>query len=125
MSDYYEGPVSDRFDGERFLYPHGAPPRTRRDLLRWFVDRRWRAAKSQWPSQAPSAYVDCPPPRVEGATCRISYVGHASFLIQTADLNMLLAPVRSRNPTLITAGFPLDPFPTSRSVPRSASEVDQ
>lgn len=81
MSRYYEGPVSDHFDGERFFDPHGASPRSRRDLLRWFVDRHWRATKSQWPTKAPSPYVDRPPRRVEGAACRISYVGHASFLI--------------------------------------------
>jgi L-ascorbate metabolism protein UlaG (beta-lactamase superfamily) len=96
MSRYYEGPVSDHFDGERFFDPHGASPRSRRDLLRWFVDRHWRATKSQWPTKAPSPYVDRPPPRVEGAACRISYVGHASFLIQTAGLNMLLDPVWSQ-----------------------------
>jgi L-ascorbate metabolism protein UlaG (beta-lactamase superfamily) len=96
MSRYYEGPVSDHFDGERFFDPHGVPPRDRRDLLRWLADRHWRATKSRWPSKAPSPYVDRPPTRVEGAACRISYVGHASFLIQTAGLNMLLDPVWSQ-----------------------------
>ena len=34
--------------------------------------------------------------RVEGAAWRISYVGHASWLIQTAGLNLLLDPVWSQ-----------------------------
>jgi L-ascorbate metabolism protein UlaG (beta-lactamase superfamily) len=96
MSPYYHGPVSDHFDGERFFDPHGAPPRGRRDLLRWFVDRHWRATKSKWPTRSSSPYVDRPPARVEGAAWRISYVGHASLLIQTAGLNMLLDPVWSQ-----------------------------
>ena len=40
MSRYYHGPPSDHFDGVRFFDPRGAPPRRRRDLLRWFVDRQ-------------------------------------------------------------------------------------
>ena len=96
MSRYYSGPVSDHFDGERFFDPCGAPPRSRRDLLRWFFDRRWRGTKSKWPAWAPSPYADRPPARVEGAAWRVSYVGHASWLVQTAGLNMLLDPVWSK-----------------------------
>jgi L-ascorbate metabolism protein UlaG (beta-lactamase superfamily) len=50
----------------------------------------------KWPAWAPSPYSDRPPPRVESSTWRISYIGHASFLIQTAGLNMLLDPVWSK-----------------------------
>jgi L-ascorbate metabolism protein UlaG (beta-lactamase superfamily) len=96
MSRYYSGPVSDHFDGERFFDPCGAPPRSRRDLLRWFFDRRWRGTRSKWPAWAPSPYADRPPARVEGAAWRISYVGHASWLVQTAGVNMLLDPVWSK-----------------------------
>ena len=95
MSHYYAGPVSDHFDGERFFDPRGAPPKSRRDLLRWMVDRHWRATKALWPAWAPSPYADRPPARVEGAAWRISYVGHASLLIQTAGLNLLCDPVWS------------------------------
>jgi L-ascorbate metabolism protein UlaG (beta-lactamase superfamily) len=96
MSRYYNGPLSDHFDGVRFFDPRGGPPRNRRDLLRWFVDRHWRATKSKWPAWAPSPYSDRPPARVEGAACRISYIGHASLLIQTAGFNILLDPVWSK-----------------------------
>jgi L-ascorbate metabolism protein UlaG (beta-lactamase superfamily) len=95
MSRYYHGPLSDHFDGERFFDPNGSPPRGRRDLRRWMVDRYWRGTKAKWPAWAPSPYADRPPARVEGAACRISYVGHASWLIQTGGLNMLLDPVWS------------------------------
>ena len=95
MSRYYTGPVSDHFDGERFFDPHGAPPRGRRDLLRWMADRYGRGTRAKWPASAPSPYADRPPARVEGATWRVSYVGHASWLVQTAGLNILLDPVWS------------------------------
>jgi L-ascorbate metabolism protein UlaG (beta-lactamase superfamily) len=96
MSRYYNGPVSDHFDGERFFDREAAPPRSRGDLLRWFLQRRLRGTKAKWPDWSPSPFTDHPPPRVEGATCRVSYVGHASWLIQTAGLNILLDPVWSK-----------------------------
>jgi L-ascorbate metabolism protein UlaG (beta-lactamase superfamily) len=96
MSRYYGGPVSDHFDGARFFDPHGAPPRSRRDLLRWIAERHWRGTKAKWPRWAPSPYADRPPARVDGEALRVSYVGHASWLIQTAGLNMLLDPVWSK-----------------------------
>jgi L-ascorbate metabolism protein UlaG (beta-lactamase superfamily) len=93
---YYTGPISDHFDGERFFDPFGAPAKSRRDLLRWLVDRHRRGTRAKWPAHAPSPYADHPPAHVEGANWRISYVGHASFLIQTAGLNILLDPVWSK-----------------------------
>ena len=95
MSRYYTGPVSDHFDGERFFDRYGAPPRGRRDLLRWMADRYWRGTRTQWPAWAPSPFADRPPARVEGTGWRVSYVGHASWLVQTGGLNMLLDPVWS------------------------------
>src|SRR6202050_274331 len=95
MSRYYTGPVSDHFDGERFFDREASPPRSRRDLLRCFLQRGLRGTKAKWPAWAPSPFTDHPPPLVEGAACRISYVGHASWLIQTAGLNILLDPVWS------------------------------
>jgi len=95
MSRYYTGPVSDHFDGEVFFNPQGAPPRGRRDVLRWMVGSRFRGTRAKWPTWAPSPYADRPPPRVDGAGLRIAYVGHASFLVQTAGLNILLDPVWS------------------------------
>ena len=96
MSRYYSGPVSDHFDGVRFFDPHGASPKSRRDLLRWMIGRRWRAPKSTWPVWVPSPYADCPPTRVQGTAWRIAYIGHASLLIQAAGLNLLLDPVWSK-----------------------------
>jgi L-ascorbate metabolism protein UlaG (beta-lactamase superfamily) len=96
MARYYHGPVSDHFDGERFFDRNAAPPRGRRELLRWMLDRNLRGTRMKWPAWAPSPYADRPPARVDGAACRISYVGHASFLIQTGGLNILLDPVWSK-----------------------------
>ena len=89
----YDGPVSDHFNGEHFFDPDGVPPRSLAEVLRWqFGSDRQRAP---WPEWAPSPYADTPPPRVDGDKVRLSYVGHASWLIQTAGLNILVDPVWS------------------------------
>jgi L-ascorbate metabolism protein UlaG (beta-lactamase superfamily) len=89
----YDGPVSDHFDGLHFFDPEGTPPKSLGDVLRWqFGPGRQRQA---WPEWAPSAYADTPPARVNGDKVRLSFVGHASWLIQTSGLNILIDPVWS------------------------------
>jgi L-ascorbate metabolism protein UlaG (beta-lactamase superfamily) len=89
---YYEGAVSDHFDGFRFVDPHGVPPKSFSDLVRWWTARGGRIA---WAGEAPSPYADRPPAQVSGVGLRISFVGHASLLVQTAGLNILIDPVWS------------------------------
>ena len=89
----YDGPVSDHFDGTRFFDPDGVPPKSLGEVLRWqFGGDRQRA---DWPEWVPSPHADTPPPRVDGDKVRLSFVGHASWLIQTAGLNILIDPVWS------------------------------
>jgi L-ascorbate metabolism protein UlaG (beta-lactamase superfamily) len=94
MPPYYSGPISDHFNGERFFDPSGGPARSRRDLLRWMFARQ-RGSRAKWPAWAPSPHADRPPRRVDGAAIRVVYVGHASFLVQSGGLNILLDPVWS------------------------------
>ena len=91
MARYYEGPVSDHFDGTRFFDPNGAQPRSVIDLIRW----RLTGTRASWPERSPSPYADRPPAQVNDKSWRISFVGHASLLLQTAGLNLLLDPVWS------------------------------
>jgi L-ascorbate metabolism protein UlaG (beta-lactamase superfamily) len=89
---YYDGPRSPRFDGERFFDArYGAPPKHLTQLLRWYRERN----RAQWPDQVTNRFSDRPPRRVEGAAWRIASIGHASLLLQTAGLNVLIDPVWS------------------------------
>src|SRR5438309_2044342 len=67
---YYDGPVSDHFDGRHFFDPNGSPPKSPFDLVRWQL----ADGKEKWPEWAPSPYRDKPPPRIDGPAWRISYV---------------------------------------------------
>ena len=49
---------------------------------------------------------DRPPARVDGPEWRISYVGHASLLIQTAGLNILIDPVWSERASPVSFAGP-------------------
>ena len=86
---YYRGPVSDHFDGERFFNPTGRTPKGLDQVLRLY----WMETWEKWPAAVPSPYpADRPPPRVSGTGARLAYVGHASWLIQAAGLNILIDP---------------------------------
>src|SRR4051794_11734646 len=89
----YRGPPSDHFDGRHFFDPDGVPPKSLGHALRWQFgrDRKRRA----WPKWVPSPHADTPPARVEDDKVRLSFVGHASWLIQTSGRNILVDPVWS------------------------------
>lgn len=87
---YYQGPLSDHFDGIRFLNPAGEPETDRSfgDMLKW----RRTAADNRWPVSVDVVPV-VPDDRVDGL--RVTMVGHATLLIQVGGLNMLTDPVWS------------------------------
>jgi L-ascorbate metabolism protein UlaG (beta-lactamase superfamily) len=94
---YYRGEPSGHFDGERFFNPgpaaqaggHGGSPA--RFLNRWAGGS---AARSRWPKQVPVT-PSIPPRRVEGREMQVTWIGHATVLVQTDGLNILTDPVWS------------------------------
>ena len=60
-----------------------------------------------WPPTFPSPFPpDQPPPRVGGDGTRVSFVGHATFLIQGGGLNVLTDPVWSERASPFTFAGP-------------------
>jgi len=80
----YEGPVSDHFDGTRFFDPDGCRRNHWPRCCAGIRHRRKRAT-GRIGSECAQRYA---PPRVSGDKVRLSFVGHVTWLIQTADLNI-------------------------------------
>ena len=99
---YYNGPTSDHFDGTRFFLPGITRDKTRSDLWRWMVGRQ----RTPWPHHAASPFHDHPPTRVMGADLRVTLIGHASVLIQTGGVNLLIDPVWSERASPFTFAGP-------------------
>jgi L-ascorbate metabolism protein UlaG (beta-lactamase superfamily) len=79
---------SDHFDGRRFFNPAGLAPRPFTD-----VPRMLREPRTPWP-----AHVDVQPrtpPTLEGDAAVVTFIGHATFLIQTGAGNILTDPMFS------------------------------
>ena len=89
---YYSGPASDHFDGLKFFSPGRSnfAEKSRMDLLKWQLG----GGKESWPSHFASSFSDKPPATVQRGI-RVTLVGHASYLIQTGGLNILMDPVWS------------------------------
>lgn len=87
---YYTGPISDHFDGKQFYHP-GLPltDKSLFDILRWQLFGK----HAKYPASIP-ARSDLKPERNVGAIS-ITCIGHASLLIQTAGINILVDPVWS------------------------------
>lgn len=87
---YYAGPVTDHFNGKQFY--HAGLPSTDKSI---FAILRWRlfGKRSPWPVVVPALAGLKPGARVEAI--RITSIGHASFLIQAAGINILIDPVWS------------------------------
>ena len=79
----------DHFDGQRFFNPDGPPPQPQSAVPRMLLEQRTR-----WPKQiAVRLQV---PPALDGARASVTFIGHATFLIQTAAGNLLTDPMYSQ-----------------------------
>ncbi len=88
---HYRGPPSDHFDGRRF---HNLVDREEHGFgafLRWKLEGKrgpWREPFAAEPGPPP-------PPRVSRGEVRVTFVGHATLLVQMDGLNVLTDPVWS------------------------------
>lgn len=93
---YYQGPVSDHFNG--IVFSDGRlGSKGLLDVLRWQTGKRERET---FPLQYAAPPQDKPPARVDGI--RIVHLGHASFLYQVGGLNLLVDPVYSERASLFS-----------------------
>jgi L-ascorbate metabolism protein UlaG (beta-lactamase superfamily) len=92
---YYQGPASPHYDGQRFFNPEG--DQGSGGAQRAFGLRRlYNAATGKrgpgWPDNV-AVTPTRPPARITGSALRVTWIGHATVLIQTQGLNILTDPV--------------------------------
>lgn len=87
---HYHGQASDHFDGRRF---HNLDPGRQSDgsFLKWQLNRE-RGVWRDWVDAPPGPK---PPERVEGGRLRVTFVNHATLLIQMDGVNILTDPIWS------------------------------
>jgi L-ascorbate metabolism protein UlaG (beta-lactamase superfamily) len=98
----YKGPVSDHFDGKKFINPGGVKPAGFKDLIKW----AWNREKGEWKEMKDMAFGPAPAARIEGDSIVVTFVNHSTFLIQTEGLNILTDPVWSEYASPISFAGP-------------------
>jgi len=88
----YQGPVSEHYDGVRFHNIEPKPHLGLGALIKWGLNRE---AHPAWIWQDGPAQTCEPPQRVQGEALCVTYINHATLLIQQHGLNILTDPVWS------------------------------
>jgi L-ascorbate metabolism protein UlaG (beta-lactamase superfamily) len=97
---YYSGPQSDHFDGLRFFNPgQRSTDKSLRELLRWQLG----GGRTRWPRVVEVRQAK-PETRVAGLS--VTMIGHASVLIQTSGLNILVDPIWSKRASPVSWAGP-------------------
>jgi len=86
----YEGPKSDHFNGETFTNIGGASSKPFTTVLKWMLSRK----QGKWPPFRDIPYGD-PPPKAVHNSIRITFINHATTLIQSNGQNILTDPIWS------------------------------
>ena len=98
----YSGETTDHFDGRRFHNLEGPPRSGFVDFLRWKLSGK-RGEWNDWTNAEPGAP---PPVRVEAEKLRITFINHATVLVQTGNLNILTDPIWSERASPFTWAGP-------------------
>lgn len=84
-------PVSDHYDGSRFFDPKGPGLKGFWDLVKW----KTGPAATKWPESVDNKTYTLPTPEA-GSRGYLTFINHATFLIQLENLTVLTDPIFSQ-----------------------------
>ncbi len=87
----YHGKESDHFDGEKFHNLDGETEKSFWSLMRWNITK----IEGEWPDWVDIKQGPPPPAYIGGDSLRVTFVNHATMLIQADSMNILTDPVWS------------------------------
>lgn len=85
---YYQGPVSGHFDGTRFFTPQNIGSKSLASLLKW----RFSSKKQKWPNRLKNPIRTKPKKRHDTDNFSVTFIGHATILLQICGLNIITDP---------------------------------
>lgn len=103
MNSSYNPPVSDHSDGHRF---HNLDPKIKQTGLLSILKWRFTSKSEKWSDMIAAEFNDVPPERIFDDKIRVSFIGHATFLIQTQGLNIITDPLYSERCSPFTSKGP-------------------
>jgi L-ascorbate metabolism protein UlaG (beta-lactamase superfamily) len=88
---------TDHFDGRRFFNPNGANGQPF-----WKVPRLLLTPRTRWPAEVPVEPRRPPSPGSDEVV--VTFIGHATFLVQALGTNLLIDPMYSKRAGVSLAG---------------------
>jgi L-ascorbate metabolism protein UlaG (beta-lactamase superfamily)/uncharacterized protein YbjT (DUF2867 family) len=95
----YKGPSSDHFDGTHFY--HDEKDVTFSEAMKWFITRK----PEKWPKKIENKKYDLPPNTVTGGI-RVTFINHATTLVQLDGINILTDPIWSERASPVSFAGP-------------------
>ena len=84
-------PASDHYQNGRFFTPHAPQQPGLRGVVQWLTHRE----KVGWQEWIPSSRGAPPPQRLRAGELRVTFVNHATVLLQIGELNIITDPMWS------------------------------
>lgn len=98
----YQGPKSDHFDGRKFFNPGGSTDKSFFQLMKWQLTKE----KKEWPEWLDDVQQTIPRPQNNSSDCIVTFINHASLLVQCQGLNIITDPQFSDRTSPVTWAGP-------------------
>lgn len=84
--------LSNHFDGKKFFNPHAKEKSPIYRFFKWVIIRK----KARWPAWITNTYLFQLPTKLTSNEIAVTFINHASFLIQSKGLNIIIDPIYSK-----------------------------